>query len=213
MATRLAIARLTKAREHLKNFSNQDQTSEHQHQRKKQDIKTVKTKKGKLVLDKWTQVIAAEKERAIHERQFHLHPLNHAKDPDVIQFHIGCSYLLINLKWLRAVLVISNIIIGFTAYECFKAWTQMQAIKDQATLGLTQQEKDKDPFNIPHHWLHEKYHALAHGFAHGDQIFFACGTLLTTYYLIYGLFIPFNYGKNFTDMKFSVLGGKIIKIL
>lgn len=205
MATRLPIARLTKARENLKTFSNQE--TAHQQiaqQKKRQNAKA--TKKGNL--DKWMQVIAAEKERAIHEPQFHLHPLNDAKDPNVIQIHMPMMSFPINLRWLRAVLVLANLVLLMTGYRCFQAWANMSEIKDQANLGLSQQERDKDPFNVPHHWLHEYHHSLAHGFAHGDQIFFACGVLLISYYMVFGCFIPFIYGKTFTDMSFSVLGGK-----
>ena len=71
---------------------------------------------------------------------------------------------------------------------------------------MSRAEKDKDPFNLPHPWLHEHSEVLSHGFAHADQILFASGVFLMTYYVIFGLIIPFKFGSGLTDVAFSVIG-------
>ena len=73
------------------------------------------------------------------------------------------------------------------------------------TKGLTRAEKDKDPFHVPHPWLHEQSNVLAHGFAHADQILLSFGVLLMAYYLVFGLIITVKFGCDLTNVAFSVI--------
>ena len=71
--------------------------------------------------------------------------------------------------------------------------------------GLSRAEKDKDPFHVPHPWLHEQSNVLAHGFAHADQILLSFGVLLMAYYLVFGLIITIKFGCDLTNVAFSVI--------
>ena len=70
---------------------------------------------------------------------------------------------------------------------------------------MTRAEKDKDPFHVPHPWLHDQSDVLALGFAHADQILLSFGVLLMAYYLVFGLIITVKFGCDLTNVAFSVI--------
>ena len=96
---------------------------------------------------------------------------------------LGCLGTHAHLVKLRLLLFFLNLAILATAVMSFQAWIKIDEIKHQAQSGLPQVDKDRDPFDVPHPWLHDHHHMLAHGFAHANQILFSSGVMLICYYL------------------------------
>lgn len=139
------------------------------------------------------------------ERHFHLHPLSQDSDPTVILLRFCHLDLKVNLKLLRKIFILANLVVLATGVFSFKTWATILDIKHETTKGLLPMEKAKDPFDMPHPWLHDHFHVLAHGFAHGDLVLFASGVILTGYYLVCGFIIPLKYGNSLINMSFVVL--------
>lgn len=141
--------------------------------------------------------------------QFNLHALTNPSNPGVVLLGFPCCSHRIELKLLtlRLAFFLANLVVLAAAVMSFQAWIDVDAIKFEATKGLSATQKGRDPLHVPHRWTHDHYsHNLAHGFAHADQIMFASGVLLMCYYVVYGFVIPLKFGSGITDLKFSVLG-------
>ena len=86
------------------------------------------------------------------------------------------------------------------------AWIAIDTINQEAMEGMDAVTRNRDPFRIPHRWIHDNWsHELAHGFAHADQMLFASGILLVAHWLILGLVVSRNYVRSLSYASFSVL--------
>jgi hypothetical protein len=139
--------------------------------------------------------------------QFHLKALTNPSDPDVVLLKLPiCHQLELRLVTVRLVFFLANMVVLAAAVMSFQAWIKMDSIKFEATKGLPSAAKALDSLHVPHDWIHDHYsHLLSHGFAHADQILFACGVVLMSYYVVFGFTIPLLYGRGLTDLRFSVL--------
>ena len=90
----------------------------------------------------------------------------------------------------------------------FKAWILVDNIKRDAFKlkdfgDQAQKLKSIDPFSVPNRWIHDHWsHELAHGFAHADQMLLASGVLLIAHWIIWGVFVAWNYGRNINNLKY-----------
>ena len=139
------------------------------------------------------------------EPQFHLQSLGNASNPDIVFFRLMGFEQKLNLFHLRVKLVVFNLLVLGASVMAYQGWIWVDEIKRDATKGLSQAEKDRDPFNIPHQWLHTFNHIIAHGFADADGVLFGCAASLMISYVLFGSIISMcNYGKSFNYTKLIV---------
>ena len=65
-----------------------------------------------------------------------------------------------------------NLLVLWACMTSFQGWIWVDQMKRDTTKGLSQAEKDRDPFDIPHPWVHEFSHIIAHGFADAEGTVF-----------------------------------------
>ena len=139
------------------------------------------------------------------EPQFHLQSLGNASNPDIVFFRLLGFEQKLDLFALRVKLVVFNLLVLGASVMAYQGWIWVDEIKRDATIGLSQAEKDRDPFNIPNQWLHAFNYMIAHGFADADGVLFGCAASLMISYVLFGSFISLcKYGKSFHYTKLIV---------
>ena len=63
--------------------------------------------------------------------------------------------LKIDLRGMRLFFLLLNFVVIFAAVLAFQAWINIDLIKHSTTKGLTQAQKDKDSFYLPHKYMHD----------------------------------------------------------
>ena len=158
---------------------------------------TIKSTENKSKISKRNEFEERSRQAEILDYQFNLHALANPAKPKLILLKLPfCTHVLhVDLRGLRLFFFLLNIVVIYSAVQTFNAWIKIDGIKHATTRGLTQAQKDRDSFYLPHKFMHDNFHMIDEGFTHSDQILFGLGVILVLYYVIFGIFVPIRYEK------------------
>ena len=163
--------------------------------------------------DYWRSILQNTDTLKSLEPKFHLQSLGDASNPDIIFFRVLGVERKVDLAVLRFKLVMFNLLVLLASMTSFQGWIWVDQMFRETTKGLSQAEKDRDPFHIPHKWLHDYNHIVAHGFANTVGLLYGCAVSLIGAYALYGSFFMELYGKSFNYTRMIVYTAPLLWIL